>query len=938
MSLTAYRRKRDFSRTREPAPGAGAAAGQRSLFVVQLHHARRRHYDFRLQVGDALKSWAVPKGPSFDPAVKRLAAEVEDHPVDYADFEGEIPAGEYGGGHVALFDRGVWTCDGDVDAQLRKGHLQFELFGERLKGGWHLVRTRRGRSGHPEWLLIKQQDAYAGQREADDLLAGVTPPPAASRPAAKVAAKTTAKAAAKTAASARKTSARAGTPRPRRGRRVDWAARAAALPAARRGALADAPFEPQLAQLATQPPASEDWLHELKWDGYRLVAVIRGDTVRLWSRNAIEWTEKLPDIVAALERLGLDQAALDGELIAGSGAHHDFGLLQSTLSGQTQARLSYVLFDLIHLDGIDLRASPLHARKALLAQVLGKPPAHLAYSSHIAGDGAAAFELATARDFEGTIAKRADAPYRSGRGDDWRKIKRAHSDEYAVVGYTAPRGSRSGFGSLLLARHADGAWQFAGRVGSGFDDAQMRQIAAALPEKTRDTPSVPVEEIDTDLRTARWFAPAFVVEVFSRGQGRQGLLRQPSLKAIRMDKNVSDLRNASATRTRNAKAAAPKRKSAPAVRDTPGRKPARAAKAAPATKKKSRAAATTAAEKPAPKQSAAEKSTTKKSAAEKSAPGKPASRKAAPKKITRAATKASAAKAARTATAAAPRLTSPERVVFPDDDIRKQDVADYYRDVAPLLLREIAGRPVSVVRCPDGIGQACFFQKHRTAGITQVDRVRLKEESGATRDYLVVNDEAQLMELVQFNALEFHPWGSTAARPDRADRLVFDLDPGPGVTWAAVKSAAKQLRELLAKTGLESFLRTSGGKGLHVVVPLNPGCSWSLVKRFAQGFAASLAQSEPERYVAVASKAKRDGVIFIDYLRNGRGATSVASYSLRARAGAPVAMPLAWSELARLKSAAAFDLHSARQRIARRTQDPWEGIGKLRQNLARWAD
>ncbi len=940
MSLTAYRRKRDFSRTREPVPRV-AAAGQRSLFVVQLHHASRRHYDFRLQVGDTLKSWAVPKGPSFDPAVKRLAAEVEDHPVDYADFEGEIPAGEYGGGHVALFDRGVWTCDGDVDAQLRKGHLQFELFGERLKGGWHLVRTRRGRSGHPEWLLIKQQDAFAGQREADDLLAGVTPPPAASGPVAKSTAKTTAKPIAKTTASARKTSARAGTrsaPKPRRGRRIDWAARAADLPAARRGTLADAPFEPQLAQLATQPPASEDWLHELKWDGYRLVAVIRGGSVRLWSRNAIEWTEKLPDIVAALERLGLDQAALDGELIAGSGAHQDFGLLQSTLSGQAQARLSYVLFDLIHLDGIDLRASPLRARKALLMQVLDKPPAHLAYSSHIVGDGAAAFELATARDFEGTIAKRAEAPYRSGRSDDWRKIKRAHSEEYAVVGYTAPRGSRSGFGSLLLARHVDGAWQFAGRVGSGFDDAQMRQIAAALPEKTRATPSVPVEAIDTDLRTARWFAPAFVVEVFSRGQGRQGLLRQPSLKAIRMDKNLSDLRSdAPAARKRNTTAAAPNKKAAPAGEETPIRKPGRVAKATPGTKKSARAA-TTAPKKSAAKKSAPRPSEPRRSAVEKSTPRKSTPTKSATKKSTSATTKVPAAKPVRKTTAAVPRLTSPERVVFPDDDIRKQDVADYYRDVAPLLLREIAGRPLSVVRCPDGIGQACFFQKHRTAGITQVDRVRLKEESGATRDYLVVNDEAQLMELVQFNALEFHPWGSTAARPDRADRLVFDLDPGPGVTWAAIRSAAKQLRELLAKTGLESFLRTSGGKGLHVVVPLNPGCSWNLVKRFAQGFAASLAQSEPERYVAVASKAKRDGVIFIDYLRNGRGATSVASYSLRARPGAPVAMPLAWSELGRLKSAAAFDLHSARQHIARRAQDPWESIDEIRQNLARWAD
>lgn len=873
MSLTTYRRKRDFTRTREPAPGKAARRGGRSLFVVQLHHASRRHYDLRLQVGDVLKSWAVPKGPSFDPTVKRLAAEVEDHPLDYAQFEGEIPAGEYGGGHVARYDSGIWTSDGDPQAQLRKGHLRFELFGERLKGGWHLVRTRAGRRDKPQWLLFKEDDAYASTREADDLLDGVTRPPGA-----------------KPAAGKRKTSSATKPtrgPSPRRATRrraVDWAQRAAATPGARRARLADAAFAPQLARTATQTPAGDGWLHELKWDGYRLLAVIHGGTVRLWSRNAIEWTAKLPDIVAALQELKLGQAAFDGELIAGGGAPSDFALLQSTLSGEAQARLSYVLFDLLHVDGIDLRAAALSARKALLAQLLKHPPAHLAYSSHIAGDGATAFALATERDFEGIIAKRAVAPYRAGRSDDWRKIKRAHSDEYAVVGYTAPRGSRSGFGSLLLARHVDGEWRFAGRVGSGFDDTQMRQITAALPRRTSAAPSVPVEDIDTDLRTARWFAPAFVVEVFSRGEGRQGLLRQPSLKAIRMDKSVTDLRRAAAPRARAAT-----RKNAPAARKT--------AVAATARKTAAAGAGDTAAT--ARKRSAAARRT---------------------RNLDDAIT-----------------ITHPERVVYPDDGIRKQDVADYYREVAPLLLREIAGRPLSIVRCPDGIAQACFFQKHRTAGIEHVDRVRLKEESGAVRDYLVVNDEQQLLELVQFNALEFHPWGAQAASPGRADRLVFDLDPGPGVAWSAVKKAARDLRGLLERIDLVSFLRTSGGKGLHVVVPLNPGCDWDLVKRFAQGFAASLAESEPERFVATATKAKREGRIFIDYLRNGRGATSVASYSLRARPGATVAMPLDWSELARLKSPAAFDLHSARRRLARRTQDPWRDIATLKQNLSRWA-
>lgn len=855
MSLAAYRRKRDFARTREPRPDAPAGRDARSLFVVQLHHARRRHYDVRLQVGDTLRSWAVPKGPSFDPSVKRLAAEVEDHPLAYADFEGDIPQGQYGGGHVALFDRGVWSSDGDAEAQLRKGHLRFELFGERLKGGWHLVRTRRGRGARPDWLLFKEPDGYAGAFEADDLLDGVTEPPDR-----------------RAAPPDRKTAARRGAaPRARSRRPVDWATRAQALPGARRAHLHDAAFAPQLAQLATRPPDGEGWLHELKWDGYRLVAVVRGGTARLWSRNAIEWTGKLPDIVAALERLGDVDAAFDGELIAGAGAHPDFGLLQSTLAGDAQARLTYVMFDLVHLAGVDLRASPLHARKALLDSLLGKPPpAHLAYSSHIDGDGAAAFELATRRNFEGTIAKRADAPYRAGRGDDWRKIKRAHSDEYAVIGYTAPRGSRIGFGSLLLARWVDGEWRFAGRVGSGFDAAQMEHIAAALPRRTQARPSVPVDAIDTDLRTARWFAPAFVVEVFSRGMGRQGLLRQPSLKAIRMDKTIADLR---------------------------GETPANRRRAA-----------------------ASQRSTATSSRAAASSRGS-----------------AAADVAADASNAAAIPLTHPERIVFPDDGIRKQDVFDYYRAVAPWLLREIAGRPLSIVRCPDGIAQACFFQKHRTAGIRHADRVRIREESGKTRDYLVVRDERQLLELVQFNTLEFHPWGSTAQRLEQADRIVFDLDPGPGVVWRDVRRAARELRSLLEQIGLQSFLRTSGGKGLHVVVPLNPGCDWNLVKRFAQGFATSLAQSAPQRYVAVATKSRRNGVIFIDWLRNGRGATSVASYSLRARAGAPVAMPLDWSELGRIQSAEAFDLHSARRRLARRKTDPWEGIDSLRQDLSRWS-
>src|SRR5688572_24040270 len=529
--LGEYRRKRSFAATPEPEPGKPLPKGQRAIFVVQLHHASRRHYDFRLQVGDALKSWAVPKGPSYDPAVKRMAVEVEDHPLDYASFEGHIPKGHYGGGHVARFDQGVWSTAGDVDAQLRKGHLRFELFGDKLKGGWHLVRSGKP-AKQPQWLLFKDDDAYAGTLEADDLLADVAPPPPAD---------------AKRAGSGKAAKKKLATvPAKKRARRVDWAKRAAALPGARKAALADAPFVPQLANLADRAPEGDDWLHEIKWDGYRLVAVVRGGRARLWSRNAIEWTDRVPEIREALERLGVDAAAVDGELIAGAGTQEDFNLLQATLSGERQGALGFVLFDLLHVDGVAIDRVPLRERKALLADLLGaEPPRHLAYSSHIDGDGAAAYALAAERRFEGIISKRADRPYVAGRSDDWRKTKRLESDEFAVVGYTPGKGARAkGFGSLLLARpDGDGGWTYAGRVGSGFTDEMLRTLTKTIGSRGGTTPTAAITpaQLKEIGRTVRWFEPLFVVEVNLRGTGGQGVLRQSSLKAIRTDKGVGDL-------------------------------------------------------------------------------------------------------------------------------------------------------------------------------------------------------------------------------------------------------------------------------------------------------------------------------------------------------------------------------------------------------------
>lgn len=846
MSLQDYRRKRNFARTREPAPDDSVREGGRAIFVVQLHHASRRHFDFRLQVGDVLRSWAVPKGPSYDPKVKRLAVEVEDHPVSYADFEGDIEEG-YGKGHVDLFDRGVWATRGDPEAQIRKGHLEFELFGKRLKGRWHLVRGGR-KERQPTWFLIKAEDAYAGDVEADDLL------DAKMRESTRRAATTpNLRAAAK-----RSTSRKKAPPKTRRVPLATLTKAAAALKGARKAKPDNGFFPPQLARLRDTPPQGDGWVHEVKWDGYRILTGIAGGEVLLWSRNALPWNERAPEIAQAVEALGLDSARLDGELIAlDAEGRSDFNALQRTLSGEAQAPLVYMLFDIPYLQGYDLSRTSLVERKALLERLLAHAPPHLSYSSHQVGHGDEVFAMAMEQKLEGIISKRAEGAYHSGRGDDWQKIKRLESDEFAVVGYTPAKGSRLSFGSLLLAKPGKGGdWTYVGRVGTGFTDEMLRELAKTLAKGGTKKPPVHIDAVDPMLRGALWVPPTVVAEVYYRGIGNKDLLRQPSLKTLRMDKSPDDLRDSDR------------------------------APAAPAAKK--------------PR----------------------GTRKASPKA------------SAKAATSDAIVITHPDRVVFPDDGITKQQVVDYYRAVMPWMLPAIADRPTSTIRCPGGIGAQCFFQKHVMAGLEHVGTAKLKEETGAQAVYLYPRDEAGLIELVQFGAVEFHPWGSHVEAPDIADRVVFDLDPGDDVAWPRVVAAARMVRGFLDQLGLVSFVRTTGGKGLHVVVPLNPGADWDTVKTFARGFAEAMAALHPLEFVATATKRFRRGKIYVDYLRNGRGATAVASYSLRSRPGAPVAVPLRWEELGKVKSGSAFDLHSVPKRLARLKKDPWEGIDKVKQSLA----
>jgi bifunctional non-homologous end joining protein LigD len=837
--LQDYQRKRDFSKTREPAADKPSPRNRRAIFVVQLHHASRRHFDFRLQVGDVLKSWAVPKGPSYDPQVKRLAVEVEDHPVSYADFEGDIEHG-YGKGHVDQFDHGVWTTTGDAEAQLQKGHLRFELFGKRLKGGWHLVRSGR-KERQPAWFLIKAKDAFAGELEADDLL------DAKMTRSTRAAAKTPATKAAASKSTARKKA----VPKARKAPRLRLAKSAAALHGARPTTMDNAFFKPELARLREHPPTGDDWLHEVKWDGYRILAAIADGKVKLWSRNALPWNDRLPDIVQSLESLGLQSARLDGELVAmDERGHSDFNGLQQTLSGEAQLPLVYMLFDLPHFEGSDLSRVDLLERKQLLQKLIAHAPKHLAFSTHTVGDGEAAFRMASEEKLEGIISKRVDSAYHAGRGDDWLKIKRLESDEFAVVGYTPPKGSRDGFGSLLLARPdsaVKSGWVYAGRVGTGFSNEQLRQLGKTIADKGSAHPTVKLTAVDPLLRDARWIKPAAVAEVFYRGIGNKNLLRQPSLKTMRTDKTAADLVDSDRS----------------------------AGNPTSAKRRKSSATST-------------------------------------PVEIT---------------------ITHPDRVVFPDDGITKQDVADYYATVMKWFLPSVLNRPTSVIRCPEGTAKACFFQKHMIPGLKHVGSAKLKEESGAQATYIYPRDASSVIELVQFGALEFHPWGATVDQPDLADRVIFDLDPGDDVAWPRVVAAARLLRKLLGQLGLETFLRTTGGKGLHVVVPLNPACAWPQVKDFAQAFASTLAQAHPLDFIATATKAQRNGKIYVDYLRNSRGATSVASYSLRARAGAPVAMPLRWNELGKLKSGHDFDIHTAPRRLARLRSDPWAGIDEVRQSL-----
>lgn len=840
MPLRDYRRKRDFAQTSEPA-GSGKRAhisGER-IFVVQLHHASRRHFDFRLELDGVLKSWAVPKGPSFDPAVKRLAMEVEDHPLSYAGFEGDIPAGNYGAGHVDVFDSGTWEPVGNAREGLAKGDLKFFLHGDVLRGTWVLVRTRP-QGKRQQWLLIKHADSYANERDANAFVDPKTDRPISRAARRKVWGS-------EPAAPRRAAHLRSHTTRTR----------------AQTETIDGEAFAPELCRSQKTPPPGDEWLHETKWDGYRILATVLRGKARLWSRNAIEWSERLPELVAAIESLGLKSAQIDGEMIVLRNGQSDFNALQGRLSAESRDPAVYMLFDMPHLNGQALRELPLLERKAKLEHVLDKRPHDLLrYSEHVVGHGAQVFAQATKAGLEGIVSKRTDSRYTGTRNGDWLKIKGRASDEFVVIGFTEPKGGRSGIGALLLAQPKGGRLVYVGRVGTGIGTQQLHALRKKLERGRIDAAAADVELMSRpDRRLAIWVKPELVIEAFHQGIGGQGLLRQAAFKTLREDKSPADLEENMPRK--NAKAAA--EKSASATK--------------PRAKKATR-------------------------------------RDKAPQRD-----------------GSDVRITHPERVVYAQIGATKADVVAYYRQVAPWMLKEIGARPLSILRCPDGAAKTCFFQKHLRNNMgADVHGIEIVDSSGE-QQYLCIAEPAGLLELVQMNVLEFHPWGAKSKDPDRADRIVFDLDPHPSVAWPRVIAAARELHRQLKSVGVVSFLRTSGGKGLHIVVPLKPAIPWDNAKAFAKAFADAMTAMHPKEFVATAGEKNRKGKIFIDWLRNYRGSTSVASYSLRARPDAGVAMPLAWTQLGKLASATQFTLANAGEYVRRRRSDPWQDIDKIRQSL-----
>jgi len=888
-SLRKYHDKRDFSATPEPS---GKRAGQAragkngaQAFVIQKHAARRLHYDFRLELDGTLKSWAVPKGPSYDPADKRMAVHVEDHPLDYADFEGVIPAGHYGAGTVIVWDRGVWIPDTDPEAGYRDGKLKFELRGEKLQGHWTLVRMggKKARDDNA-WLLIKERDEFARPAAEfnvvdalpDSVLAGTAKTAKASAEGAKGAK------ASKSSKVATRTSGKSNDAKSAKAGKATEATKAteAALPALPDGARPAAlplALAPQLATLVDKPPSNPtQWQYEIKFDGYRIVARIDGDDVRLFTRNGNDWTSKLRALAAEIASLGWPDGWLDGEIVVVD-AHGitDFQALQNAFETAHAEAIQFYAFDLPYFAGHDLRAVPLAERRALLHQLLADhQPNRVRFSDNFEGDPGDMLDAACRMKLEGIIGKRLDAPYVSARAGSWIKLKCQNRQEFVIGGFTDPKGSRSGLGSLLLGVHdADGKLRYTGNVGTGFDTDMLDALRKQLDALRTDT--TPFEPLPRGVR-GHWVKPKLVAEVTFGAWTREGRIRHSVFHALRTDKPASSV-----------------------TLELPANAGAKAGAKA----------------------------------------GTKADTRADPKADTKANTRASTKRSAKSDAAAQAAIgkivvSHAERVIDKSTGLTKGDLVAYYARAAGLMLPYLSGRPLALVRAPAGIDGEQFFQRHG-------DTLHLKGMKALDASLwpghpplLTLTAASAIVEAAQLNVVEFHTWNARARAIDKPDQIVFDIDPGEGVGWQEIQEAASLVKALLDALGLQSFLKTSGGKGLHVVVPLAARAGWDAVRDFAQDVVNHMARTIPDRFVSKSGPRNRVGKIFIDYLRNGVGATTAAAFSARARPGLGVSIPVSWDELDGLTGAAQWTIANVHERLDDLARhDPWAGHDKVRQTL-----
>ncbi len=863
-ALGEYARKRDFDRTAEPKPaapphsprrvgkakradqGAGGHGADAPLptlhtdgreeaagaFVVQKHAARRLHYDLRLELDGVLKSWAVTRGPSLTLGEKRLAVRTEDHPIEYLNFEGNIPKGEYGGGSMIVWDQGRWVPEGDPHKALTKGHLAFRLDGARLKGNWHLVRMRprRGEKTEP-WLLIKSDDEFARQAGDPEITDEEVTSHLSGRTNEELAA--------------------AGD------LRVDHAARTAAargrkriLPdagkvaGARKGLLPTF-LEPSLASPCDKPPSGPKWIHEIKHDGYRIQARINGRETRLFTRKALDWTARFRSIADALAELGLGSALIDGEIVVeDEKGISSLNNLQADLKAGRRERFRYYVFDLLYCEGYDLTKATLVDRKRLLQDIVAGLAAisPIRFSEHLEADGPTMLEHSCRFGLEGIISKRRDLPYRPGRGEHWFKAKCQQSQEFVILGYVASTAASRTVGALALGYYADGQWVYAGRVGTGWSADLAASLYAELDQIKTTKPALRNALPAGAEKGLVWTEPRLVCAVEYRDWTHDGLIGQSSFKGLREDKPVQEISLESHRPT------LPRKRATMLNQSDPG----------------------------------------------------------------------------------GVKLTHPERILWPESGITKQGLADYYADIADWILPHVAGRVLSLLRCPSGTGEKCFFAKHPWSGLS---RVVQRVDVGEAEPMLALDSLEGLMSLVQAGVVEIHPWGSRADRLDRPDRLIFDLDPGEDVPWSAVITAARAVRGRLESHGLKSFVKTSGGKGLHVVVPVEPSAGWAEAKSFTAAIAEAMAAEQPDRYVATVAKRARRGRVFIDYLRNDPGSTAVAAYSPRSSPQASVSTPLEWDELSEGLRSDHFTVGNVRNRLAFLKRDPWQGFFTVRQRI-----